>query len=124
LLLSFEKKINKNQAMRMKHPDQPETFLDSEIELHKEINNLYAVSASPELYPVVVESGSVPSILGMIAHDNTDISIAAIGLLLELTDPDTVLESDDAEVLIDSLLENQVQLPLCASHTSSVRPSN
>lgn len=92
----------------MKYPNQPENFLDSEMDLHKEINNLYAVSASPELYPIIVESGSIPSILGMIAHDNTDISIVTIGLILELTDPDTILESDSAEMLIDSLLENQV----------------
>jgi beta-catenin-like protein 1 len=108
LLLSFEKKINKNQSQRMKYVDQPEKFMESEMELHKEINDLYAVSASPDLYPILVEAGSVVSILGMVAHENTDISIAAVGLLLELMDPETILESDDAICVVDAFLEGQV----------------
>jgi beta-catenin-like protein 1 len=85
LLLSFEKKITKNQKMRMKFPDEPEKFLESEMELHAEIQELYAVAASPELYPILVQTGAVTSILGCLAHENTDISIAAIGLLQEMT---------------------------------------
>ena len=78
LLLSFEKKITKNQKMRMKHPDEPEKFMETELELHAEINELYAIAASPELYPTLVEAGSVVSILGTITHENTDISIASV----------------------------------------------
>jgi hypothetical protein len=85
LLLNFEKKITKNQKMRMKFPDEPEKFLESEMELHTEIQELYAVAASPELYPILVQTGAVTSILGCLAHENTDISIAAIGLLQEMT---------------------------------------
>ena len=44
----------------------------------------------------------------MVAHENTDISLAAVGLLQELTDPETILENEDTTVvLIDSLLEGQ-----------------
>ena len=64
LLLSFEKKITKNLKMRMKHSEEPEKFMESELELHAEINELYSVAASPELYPTFVEAGSVNSILG------------------------------------------------------------
>lgn len=108
--MNFEKKINKNQKLRMKYPDQPDKFMESEIELYEEINNIYAVSASPELYPTLVESGSVISILGMIAHENTDISLTTIGLLQELTDPKTIFENEDAIQLIDCLLGGQVRL--------------
>lgn len=69
----------------MKYPEEPEKFLDTEIELHAEIQELYAVAASPELYPVFVQAGAVNSILGCLTHENTDISIAAIGLLQEMT---------------------------------------
>lgn len=31
---------------------------------------------------------------GLVTHENTDISIAALGLLGELTDPDVVLEAE------------------------------
>lgn len=64
LLLSFEKKITKNMKMRMKNSDDPEKFMESELELHAEINELYAVAASPELYPTFVDAGSVTSVLG------------------------------------------------------------
>ena len=50
--------------MRMKHSDEPEKFMESELELHAEINELYAIAASPELYPTFVEAGSVNSVLG------------------------------------------------------------
>lgn len=96
----------------MKYVDQPAKFMDSEIELHKEINDLYAVSASPDLYPILVEAGSISSILGMVAHENTDISISAVGLLLELMDPETILESDEAICVVDAFLDGQVRLKL------------
>ena len=73
LLLNFEKKINKNQMMRMKYSDQPQKFMESEIELNAEINELYPLAASPELYPTLVQSGSLNSVLGMVTHENTDI---------------------------------------------------
>eukprot|EP01038_Epipyxis_sp_PR26KG_P004880 gene4880-6837_t len=108
LLLNFEKKITKNQKMRMKYPDEPEKFLDSEMELHAEIQELYAVAASPELYPILIQTGSINSILGMIPHENTDISLASIGLLQEMTDPDSIGEESLAvNLLIDSLMEKQ-----------------
>ena len=48
----------------MKHSEEPEKFMESELELHAEINELYAIAASPELYPTFVEAGSVTSVLG------------------------------------------------------------
>ena len=64
LLLSFEKKITRNLKMRMKNSEEPEKFMESELELHADINELYAIAASPELYTTFVEAGSVNSVLG------------------------------------------------------------
>lgn len=107
LLLSLEKKITKNQKMRMKFSDLPEKFMESEMELNDELNKLQAVAATPALYPILVSSGSVVSILGLVTHDNTDVSVAAIGLLQELTEPDTVLETEEAHCIVDAFLDNQ-----------------
>ncbi|KAJ1433677.1 Catenin-beta-like protein [Ochromonadaceae sp. CCMP2298] len=96
LLLSLEKKITKNQKMRMKYADEAEKFMDSEIELHAEVENLFAVAASPELYPILVDAGAVDSILGLLAHENTDISIAIVNLIQEMTDADAVSEQLEA----------------------------
>lgn len=95
LLVSFEKKITANQKMRIKFADDPEKFMRSEFELHKEIEELHVVAASPELYPILVQTNAVNSILGLISHENTDISIAAISLLQELTDVDTIAEQQE-----------------------------
>jgi len=56
LLLGFEKKINVNQRMRMKWPDTPAQFIDSEIELDNELKRLQVVATAPALYPVMVRT--------------------------------------------------------------------
>lgn len=81
--------------------------MESELELNNEIQELYALAASPELYPILLESGSLVSVLGMITHENTDISIAAIGLIQEMTDPTTLLEEEEAIHLVDAFLDLQ-----------------
>ena len=43
----------------------------------------------------------------MITHENTDISIAAVGLLHEMTDVDTILEEETAMIFIDALMNSQ-----------------
>ena len=40
-----------------------------------------AVATVPSLYPVLVELNVVPSILGLLNHDNTDISVGVVDLL-------------------------------------------
>lgn len=102
MLLNFEKKINKNQKMRMKYPSEPQKFMESELELNDQIQELYSIAAYPELYKDVIASQSFPSILGMITHENTDISIASIGLLQELFEPDTIQDDSNAVLLIVS----------------------
>ena len=46
-------------------------------------------------------------VTGMITHENTDISIAAVGLVQEMTDVDTILEEEVAMVFVDALLNSQ-----------------
>lgn len=65
LLVSFEKKITKNQKLRVKYPNDPDKFMASEVELHEEIQELHTVAASPELYYILVDTKAVNSILGM-----------------------------------------------------------
>lgn len=109
LLLSFEKKVLKNQELRIKFPDQPEKFMDSEIELNDIILEMHIIATQPDLYHILVELNSVSSMLGLLTHDNTDISIAIVDLLQEMTDIDTLNESEEgATTLINAMLEAQV----------------
>ncbi|XP_033219184.1 beta-catenin-like protein 1 [Belonocnema kinseyi] len=109
MILLFEKRALRNQEMRVKFPDQPEKFMESEIELHETIQELRQVSTTPDLYPTMVELSLVPSLLELLAHENTDIAVGIVTLLQDLTDmedrEDTV---DSVDSLIDALVEQQV----------------
>ena len=59
----------------------------------------------------------------MITHENTDISIAAVGLIQEMTDVDTISEEPTAICFIEALLENQ-GLELIVQNLSRLDESN
>ncbi|XP_055638811.1 beta-catenin-like protein 1 [Toxorhynchites rutilus septentrionalis] len=108
ILLLFEKRILKNQEMRIKFPDNPEKFMESEIELNDIIQELHAVATVPDLYPLLVELNGVSSLLELLPHQNTDISVAVVDLIQELVDVDILHESlEGAETLIDALRNQQ-----------------
>lgn len=109
ILLQFEKKTLKNQETRIKFPDQPERFMESEMELHDALQEMHNIATVPDLYPLIVDLNCVPSILGLLSHENTDIAVAAVNLLQELLDIDTINESEEgAESLIQALVDNQI----------------
>lgn len=108
MILSFEKRVLKNQELRIKFPDDPRKFMESEIELNDAVEELHVVATVPELYPVLVELGTVKSLLSLLSHDNTDIAIATVDLLQEMTELEDIQEEEGAEALIDALLEGQV----------------
>jgi len=84
-------------------------FMEAELELHEAIQELHALATVPELYSLAVDQKLVPTILGLLSHENTDIAVAVVNLLQELTDIDTLNESqEEASTLIDSLLEQQI----------------
>nr|XP_061802172.1 beta-catenin-like protein 1 [Nerophis lumbriciformis] len=116
MILTFEKRSYKNQELRIKFPDNPEKFMESELDLNDIIQEMHVIATMPDLYHLLVELNSVHSLMSLLSHENTDIlypdlhvAIAVVDLLQELTDIDTLNESEEgAEVLIDALLEGQV----------------
>lgn len=109
MLLNFEKKVYKNQEQRIKYPDLPEKFMDSEIEVNEVVQEMHVIATAPDLYHILVELNTVQSLMQLLAHENTDVSIAVVDLIQELTDVDTLNESEEgATALIDSLLEKQI----------------
>ena len=119
MLLSFEKKVLKNQEMRIKFPDLPEKFMESELELNDEIQKLHVIATVPEHYQVLIETNAIQTLVGLLSHDNSDVAIGIIDLLQELTDVDTLNESEEeAERLIEGLLGEQVHCTLCVISSS------
>lgn len=43
------------------------------------------VAGSPELYPVLVDGGCVPTLLALLSHENSDIAADVLDLLAQLT---------------------------------------
>uniref|UniRef100_UPI00358EA57A beta-catenin-like protein 1 n=1 Tax=Myxine glutinosa TaxID=7769 RepID=UPI00358EA57A len=109
MILTFEKMVTKNQELRIKYPDNPEKFMESELDLNDTIQEMHVLATIPEQYHLLVELDAVNSLLGLLGHDNTDIAIAVVDLLQELTDVDAVSGSEEgAQMLTDALLEGQV----------------
>lgn len=124
LLFQLEKKINNNQQQRIKYAHAPEKFMESEMELHAAINDLYSVAASPELYSALLQADSMTTILGLITHENSDVSLASVGLLQEMTDTEA-LEGEEHFFfpLLDKLVELQ-GLELVVLNLSRLDESN
>ena len=79
--------------------------MESEIDLNDSVQELHVIATTPDMYHHLVELNAIKSLLQLIGHENTDISIAVIDLLQELTDVDTLTESEDgATALIDALV--------------------
>lgn len=61
------------------------------------------------MYPELVNLNTIPSILSLLNHDNTDIALDVVGLIQDLTDEDVLEDNDEnAQVLVDCLIENNV----------------
>lgn len=105
LATSFEKKVAKNAQLRARYEDDPAKFIDSEADLDAEIKSWSLLSEHPELYVEFAESTSVVSLVGLLAHDNTDIAIGAIEILSELLDEDVEAGPDQWSALASALLD-------------------
>ena len=90
--LSLEKAINANQLLRSKFPDEPEKFMESEMALYDEIEGIKSVASSVQLYPLLVSLNTYASLLGLVTHENSDVSCCAVGVIRELVDVDVLME--------------------------------
>lgn len=103
--LKFEQRINKNATQRAKYEADPAKFIQSEADLDADLKALSILGEHPELYPQLVELGTVGSLVGLLAHENTDIAIGAIEIIGELTDEDVAAEEEQWDALVEALLE-------------------
>ncbi|CAD5210294.1 unnamed protein product [Bursaphelenchus xylophilus] len=109
LILQVEKKYDKNREARIKYSDEPEKFLNTEIELNDAIQELHAVTAQPELFPTLVKHNLIFLITQLLAHENADIVAVTCSLLQELTDTNPVYENEDgSEVLVNAMLDGHI----------------
>lgn len=85
--------FKENMEARMKYADQPDKFMESEVDLDEDVRRLQAIAGNPELYPELIRLNAIPSLLNLLSHENADIAGDVIELLNELTDSDVVEDS-------------------------------
>nr|KAF6343096.1 hypothetical protein mPipKuh1_010803 [Pipistrellus kuhlii] len=97
--------------------------MESELDLYDILQEMHVVATRPDLYPLLVELNAVPSLLGLMRHDNTDVAITVVHLLEELTDVDAVHEGEEwgAEVLVQALADGHV-VALLVHHLERLDP--
>jgi beta-catenin-like protein 1 len=108
IMISFERKINKNAELRAKFENEPMKFVASEADLDTDIRGLALLSGHGELYPEFAKHGGVASLVSLLAHENTDIAIAVCQVLEEFTDEDATATEDQRTALVDAMLENDL----------------
>ncbi|KAK0259814.1 hypothetical protein B0A54_08674 [Friedmanniomyces endolithicus] len=123
LAVSFEKKVSKNAEQRARYEGDPQKFMASEADLDTEIKSWSLLAEHPELFADFAESESVAMLVGLLAHENTDIAIAAIEILLELLDEDVEAEAEQWDQLVAALLEADL-LGLLMSNLSRLDERN
>ncbi|KAF2090999.1 beta-catenin-like protein-like protein 1 [Saccharata proteae CBS 121410] len=105
LALNFEKRISKNAELRAKYETDPSKFMASEADLDSDIKALSILSEHPELYSEFAKMGCAGSLVGLLAHENTDIAIDAIEIISELTDEDVEAEQEQWDSLVNAMVE-------------------
>ncbi|KAF7541906.1 hypothetical protein G7054_g280 [Neopestalotiopsis clavispora] len=103
--LNFEKRISKNAELRAKFENDPTRFIASEADLDADIKGLSILAEHPSLYPEFANLGCVASLVGLLAHENSDIAIDVLELLTELTDEDVPAEDEQWNALVDACLD-------------------
>lgn len=110
LCILLEKRALANQEARTKFPDQPKRFMQSELDLQETLEEMQILAANPELYPeLATYTRPLSLLLGLLAHENTDISLTVIDLLHELLEPNGLKDAGPAKVnpLLDLLFNGQ-----------------
>ncbi|KAF1831313.1 DUF1716-domain-containing protein [Decorospora gaudefroyi] len=123
LALNFDKKVNKNASLRAKYEDDPTKFMESEGDLDEGIKALSILSEHPELYEEFAKSTAASKLVQLLAHENTDIAIAATEMISELTDDDVTAEPDQWDALVTTFTEADL-LSLLISNFSRFNESD
>lgn len=103
--LNFEKRITRNAEQRARFEGEPARFIESEAALDADIKALSILAEHPSLYAEFARLGTAASLVGLLAHDNTDVAVDAVEIVGELTDEDVAADDDQWRALVDALLE-------------------
>ena len=106
LASTLDRTISANESRRSKF-DDPTKYIDSEADLFAAVASFVVLSEHAHLYPVLIDTGAVEMLMRLFAHENVDIAISVLEVLVELTGEDVEYEKEsDMAFLIDALFKD------------------
>ncbi|TIA94733.1 hypothetical protein E3P94_04101 [Wallemia ichthyophaga] len=127
-LQQLERVISKNTQLRGKYPDDPHQFIDSEADLDSALHQLKTFAQNPSIsYPQLINTGATEHLVGLLSHDNTDISLDVVEVLEELTDEDILDAVDDVDqgrIHLNSFVDTILQLQILELLVSNLKRLN
>ncbi|GBE59089.1 beta-catenin family protein, putative [Babesia ovata] len=111
----LEKRLLRNQQVRLEHPEEPERWVKSEVDLDEQIRLFRDLCAQPELFEPFEELGGLRILRDALSHPNIDIAMATLAVLNELIDPDALVRLPRAEKFLRSLQQLSLHVPCVAA---------
>jgi beta-catenin-like protein 1 len=105
LASGLDRAVSANESRRAKF-DDPTKYIESEADLFTAVASFVVLSEYVNLYPALVESGAVETLMRLFAHENVDIAISVLEVLVELTGEDVEYENEsDMASFMDALFK-------------------
>jgi len=105
LASGLDRAVSANESRRAKF-DDPTKYIESEADLFAAVASFVVLSEHANLYPALVESGAVETLMRLFAHENVDIAISVLEVLVELTGEDVEYEKEsDMASFMDALFK-------------------
>ena len=105
LALALERRATENLEARVRHAGAPERFMESELDLDDAVRAVARLGGHPELFPEFVALGAVPTLVGLVGHDNASLAADVVDVVRELTDAEALGgHPSEARELAESLL--------------------
>lgn len=86
LAFQLQRRFKENSELRLKYQNDPEKFMNSEIELDMAIENLGRLVDHPELYPNFIQTHVVQILIKLMDHENVDIASSTAQFIQAITD--------------------------------------
>ncbi|KAK1745498.1 beta-catenin-like protein 1 [Skeletonema marinoi] len=109
---SFLKTLTKNQLLRAQHMDNPEKFMMNELALNDEIQQFNSVAVNMRSYSYLVQYEVMEGWLTCLNHENSDVAMSVVTVLVELMDPLLLQEQESGGEEEEDEIEGVIMTPM------------
>ncbi|KAJ2746378.1 hypothetical protein GGI20_001374 [Coemansia sp. BCRC 34301] len=88
MVVRLERAVSKNTEDRIKHANSPQLFSESEADLDEALQRLLLLANDVQHLKTLEDLGALPTLVGLMAHENADITLDVIQFVVEVTAED------------------------------------